>query len=243
MSYSFTDSPETYSFDDGLSPAPTEQVTNQRAVKTDYALGKDSPGAVNIASAISSGNEGELRQQVAQSETVKREAARTDLIKQVAQTAQSAVTPEDVALIRQASALDLRADPSTIFEQAVADRYAKDTLSIKADNSQSVFNRFGYFNPPAASRDVDVFAGVVQSMEYEKNQLENLHGEWSKTSWATAVPQYIGQVVPLLSAYRLHNVLQAAPTSTLLPGDNLGQQISYLKACLLLSGRRRMMLR
>lgn len=228
--YTMEDQGQSYSFDDGLSDVPTEQATQQRVVKTDYALGKDSPGTDALSTAILGGNESHLRDQVAQTEDIKNEAARTSLISQIAQQRGGQLSSDDVGIIQSMSKLELRTDPGTVFEKKMAEKYATDTMAVKGDQSTSVFNRFGYFDPQVATQDVDVYTGVLQSMEYEKAQLENLHGEWSKSSLASSIPQYIGQIVPLLSSWRLHNVLANAPTTSILPGDNLGQQISYLKA-------------
>lgn len=216
------------SFTEAASPVPTDQATVQRTLKTDYALGPESPGATALSQAILSGNESQLRTDVAASETIRNEQARIGVMMKLAQQGQ--LSPEQIDVARHMSGADLNVDAGTVFEKKFAEKYTQDTIQTKGDDSQSIYNRFGYFNPTVASEDVDVYAGVLRSQEYEKNQLENLHGEWEKSSWLSAIPQYAGQLVPLLSAYRLSNVLKDAPTTTILPGDNLGQQISYLKA-------------
>lgn len=229
MAYTFEDpTTQPLSFSDASSPVPSDQATAQRALKTNYALGEDSPGSDALSKAILSGNESQLRSDVATSEGLRNEQARVGVMMKLSQAGK--LGPEEIDVARHLTGVDLSVDPGTVFEKKFAEKYALDTIQTKADDSQSVYNRFGHFDPPAASTDVDIYSNVLKSQEYEKNQLENLHGEWEKTSWMSAVPQYAGQLVPLLSAYRLANVLKNAPTTSVLPGDNLGQQISYLKA-------------
>lgn len=229
MPYSFSDPEQTFSFTDGVSPVPTDVATAQRAVKADYSIGTPlSPGAPAIANTIKQGNEGQYRQDIADHEAVQNDAARTAVLMKLSQA--GPLQPEDIQTVQNLSTADLRPDASTIFEQKFAQKYTADTMNVNSDQPQSPLNRFGYFDAPKASDNVDVFTDLTQRIEEDKTRLENVHADWQQTSWSSAVPQYLAQMVPLLSSYRLHNVLTTAPTTSVLPGENLGEQISYVNS-------------
>ena len=213
------------------STVPTDQATSQRAVKADYGLGKESPGVATLSTAILGGRESDVRNNVANEEALKWDQAKTSLVTKIAASQGGKMTPEDrdfmLALTRQQYQ---SGDASDILEKRFAEKYTNDVVGVHGLNFEGVYQRAGQLAAPAASDALDIMTGVVKSNQYEQTQLENLHSEWQKTSWLSAAPQYVGQVIPLLSAYRLHNAITTAPTTTLLPGTNLGEQIAYLKA-------------
>lgn len=221
---------EAISLSTGTSSVPTQAATTQRAIKADYALGANSPGAEALANSIQSGRENDTRQSVSTEESIRWDQAKTGLIQKIAQQSGRNLTDKEVSVLAEMTRQEYETSPGDIFEKKFAEKYTDDTLQSNASNPNGVIARVSNEKPAEGSEYADVYTDIIRSNEYEKKVLEDLHGEWQQTGWVSALGQYAQQLVPLLSAYRLHDVLSKAPTTSILPGENLGEQIAYLKA-------------
>lgn len=208
---------------------PTTPVASQRAIKADYGLGKTSPGATNLYSGITAGNEQSLRQGGAVDESVDFIQRRNAMIGQIAREHGGNIDPQSMSVLHDMTKADYSTNPKDIFERKFSEQYHTDALKVNENNSQSPVQIALREDPEKVLKMTDVAQHPTMIREYAKTLGEDLHNEWKNTGWGSTAAQYVGQFLPLMSAYNLHNVLQGENTAkSVLPGENLGQGIDHL---------------
>lgn len=225
-----TEPDKKVSFTDTTTPLPpTDPVANQRAIKADYGLGKRSPGATDLYTGIAAGNEYSLRMSSAVDESVDFMQRRNQLISDLARERGADFSPEQLGVLHDMTKADFATNPQDVFERKFAEQYHTDALKVNEGNTQGPIQKGLRENPEETLRLADVSQHPTMIREYAKTLAEDLDNQWNHTGWGSALLQYGGQFLPLLSAARLHNVLgQPNSIKNLLPGDNLGQGIGYL---------------
>jgi hypothetical protein len=218
------------SFDDTTTALPPSMpVASQRAVKADYGLQDKSPGATEIYTGISAGNEVSLRQGGAVDESIDFINRRNAMINEIAKERGGNIDHETLTVLHDMSKADFQTNAEDIFERKFSERYHTDALKVNEQNTQSPIQKGLAEDPVETLRLADVSQHPTMIREYAKTLGENLHNEWKETGWGSATAQFLGQFLPVMSAWNLHNVLQGPNTAkSVLPGDNLGEGIDHL---------------
>lgn len=116
-------------------PIVTPAVAEEKAQRTDYALGKYSPGAQAIYDATISGTESTAREYTSAQERLDLRNKQLELVDRFVEYKRqsgSPITQEDITAIKNLSIDEVAKatnNPSTYFENKFADRWVKDTTS------------------------------------------------------------------------------------------------------------------
>lgn len=97
-----------------------------------------------------------------------------------------------------------------------------------AQSGQSIKRQGVYKNSAQAMREADISQHASLIREFTKGKAIELGREWSETDWLSAAPHYIGQTVPFLRFWRLHNAINGPHVGSIFPGTNLGEQVGHL---------------
>jgi hypothetical protein len=110
------------SFDDTTTALPPSMpVASQRAVKADYGLQDKSPGATEIYTGISAGNEVSLRQGGAVDESIDFINRRNAMINEIAKERGGNIDHETLTVLHDMSKADFQTNAEDIFERKFSD--------------------------------------------------------------------------------------------------------------------------
>lgn len=208
------------------APIPAPAVAKQRALKIGFGTGTD-PAEAHTS--IVSGAEQGARQALAVRDGMELERAKMGFIAEVARANGGNLPPDAYSVLYNMSKTEITSDPTDIFERKFAERFHTTALKVHEQVHNSPIQTALREDPDEVLNLTDLSQHATQTREYAKTLAENLNTEWQNTSWGSASAQFLGQFVPLLSAWNLHNVLQGPNTAkSILPGENLGQGIDHL---------------
>lgn len=212
--------------EDTGSPVPPPKVADQRALKAAYGTPEFNQ---DILPAIQSGGEHAIRQSMAIRDGMEGERQKTALMAQIAAQNGGSLPPEAYSVLYTMSKTDFSSDPNDVFERKFSERFHTTALKVHENVYASPIQKALREDPDETLDLTDLAQHATLTREYAKKLQEDLHTEWQNTGWGSALGQYTGQFLPLLSAWNLHNVLQGPNTAkSILPGENLGQGIDHL---------------
>ena len=204
------------------NPLP-EEVVKQRAEKYSFALGDKSPGVDQITLDISNGVEDVFRQQAAVQKEIELQNTKQKLLQEFASQQDTPLTPEDIAFFTKLSEREL-VDPQTVLENAYARKFAT-SVAARGD----VVEQAKREDPEAVDQTFDVVESIISKKEIAQKHLEELEQQWENAGIVSNVLDYAKTFIPFWSNAHMMNELSGAQSSTsLLPGENILQQMEYL---------------
>lgn len=221
-----TPQPITMEFDPVQKGVPPDAVES-RAQKYDFAMGADSPGIPAIQSDLQSTGGEYVKQQQLNAERLRFEKAKTDALLNIVNSQQG--RPIDNNMVNLVMGMS-RADFNEAEElQSIMETsYAKKFMStlVQIDPSQS-FTKAGEASPEGANVIYDLGEEAIARNEVAHTILDDIVQKKKDQSWPGAIGDFLGVVMPM-SNMRLNNLVKMAPTTSILPGNNVGEQIAYL---------------
>lgn len=201
-----------------------DKVAAKRATKADYGLGELSPGRDALANSVSAGTEETLRATASAQREMKETAAAAKRLLSVA-TKTTPVTQDDVDLVQGQQARK-PIDPGVIFEIGYGERIVTDISAANPDSS-SVHNKATAENPQKAYANMDAASEIIAKGQIVQTLLENKEADYKASPWSVgAVSDIVELAVPLLGAYRTHDIVEQG--GSFLPGSNMEQQVQAL---------------
>lgn len=214
-----------------INQLPSEQTATTKAIKTHIAQDDKSPGFEPIRAAILSGQEGQIREQMAAAKDISDHQTRMDLVQQIAGDRAKAGKPlekEDVENIAALSSVDLRNNPATIIEKEYANRYMTKMAALR--DGKNIINDAAKTQLAEVSDEMNAASNIKMRQEIVKTRIQNEETKWADSSLGSKAWNVAGTFVPLLENYRTHNVVKGAPGSSILPGNNMEDQVQFLWA-------------
>lgn len=216
------------SFDPVQKGVPDAAV-DTRAAKYDFAMGDQSPGVDAISADLRSTGGEYVRQQQASINELKFEQAKLDAVyKMVQSQPEGQPFPDNEVQFIMGMDKQTAADvgnSNSIMETEYAKRYMREIAT--RDEAQS-FDKVGAVAPEAANIALDAGEHAITQNEVAHKILDQIETDQKAQSWPGAIGDFLGVVMPM-SAVRLENLVKQAPTTTVLPGQNVLEQISYLR--------------
>lgn len=203
------------------------EVAQPRATKAHYGLGDQSPGFDALFNGISNGQEDQLRQNIARQYDSYLRLKKMDTVQKMAQEGSDANIENAKALL----AWDSKSDPDTIFEKTYAQKYVStvansDTATTMAslaqdtDRTHEVLNQAQDFTSTQESfKKIEEEAADFYKKQFFSTPTVPMLG-------AKGIQDFITSGLPFISAINKRNI--ATETASILPGDNLDEQITYL---------------
>lgn len=222
---------------EGTKDVPAGAVQN-RAVKYDFALGEDSPGVPSIAAQLQSGNENNLTDILTQRKAIQWETQKQDLISRLLSSASPETSQQDLDFLMGMSAVDAeevananalynrdRQSPNAILETEYGKKFMRTVVN---NDKTSSFFKAEQENPEQANQYLDAFEWGAARNTVAAKLAEEADEAWKNESLGQKALDIGGTLVPVWSNYRLSNVVKQAPATSLIPGTNIQEQISYL---------------
>jgi hypothetical protein len=212
----------TVDFLGGLNQAqiPTPEQAQDKANKMSFALGTMSPGQDPLYESIMSGNYDAEQEKYAMIERQAKAQSRMKSIDGIINDARrngTGLTKDQVTEIEGLSALELdevTKNPDTYFQKKFAERTMEEAVKPFILENQP--------KPPTA--EVESF---IAKTEIAKDLAEYAQMNYEGQSLGAKAYSIASGFVPYLSTYRTHDALKDLPGSSLLKGNNLGEQVAY----------------
>lgn len=211
---------------DQVAAVPPE-VAQPRALKAHFGLGDQSPGYDTLLNGIANGQEPQLRQDIARQYDSYLRLKKMGAVQEIAK--QGALG--DVYQAKALLAWDPKSDPDTIFEKTYAQKY----VSSVAQNEQATTMAALAQDSEHAHSIMDKTQDTVTNQENFKKIQEEAENFSSKQFFGTPTIPMLGakgvediakSLMPFMSAVNMRNIV--TETASLLPGNNLDEQITYL---------------
>lgn len=208
---------------------PNDQMATTNAVKVHVALGDKSPGFEPLKAQLLAGQENDLRQRMAAAKDLADNQLRIELVHKIANDrakANKPFTKDDVDAIEALSTTELRSNPATIIEKEYASRYVDKVAGLRG--GKNLIQEASHTNADGVIQEMDVASNIKMRQEIVKTRIQKLENEWSDSGILSKGANVLGTFVPLLENYRTHNVVKDAKASSILPGNNIDDQVAYL---------------
>lgn len=229
-SVSLTDPEPTFGqvslLDQGQVAAVPPEVANPRALKAHIGLGKDSPGLEVLTSGIANGQEQQLRQDLSQVQKASLRLQKMSALQDIAKDGANANMDEAQALLNWQP----NPNPNTLFEKNFARQYT----TLVADNEKATTMAALAQDANRANQVLDASQDMIAKQELFKKNLEDFEQRQLSLSenQASILSEYpvsstvTSMVTPFMSQLNLRNA--AASTASLLPGNNLEEQVIFV---------------
>jgi hypothetical protein len=203
------------------------ETARDRAFKAHLALGQNSPGIEALNHGIITGKEDEFRRQAHLDAQLRLRRDQVNHVNTLARAKQGPLSDEEREFVLGMSQVDFEAfagDPNTIWET----EYGKEFVNKIATMDQELLERTMADNPDSALDMMDASSFVIARQEIARKLVEDLQAQVKGTSWGEYIPEFIGNIAPVLPWYRTQNAINEAPTTSFLPGNNMQEQFEYL---------------
>lgn len=226
------------SFDTQSSPTVGIQDTltaQERAIKYDYALGKEynSPGKQALFTSITSGTEDYERYKVSLDESLKLQQARLDIVDRfISDNSSKGIKPsqDDVNKIMSLGSQDVintLSNPDTIMEKLYARRVLNDTTTLSED--KGVLSDALSENQEVVDSAFDIGEFIIAKKEAFQRILEHKSQEYNELNgWGKASSVVASAFVPFYSSVMSVDAIKEAPTTSYFKGTNIEEQMAYL---------------
>lgn len=213
-----------------ITPTLDPYAVEQKAQKTNFALGPDSPGLDVLRQNFWQSQDGPLRDRVALNEQLKGQQIKQQLISSlIADSNRTGVpmTVDDEKLILALTTEELK-DPKTILEKLYARRMVNALTIMSAANWQSTLQESLGESPDKTYRLMDAYQDVFTKQEIAHELKRQADAEYESVKWSQAIAETAIQFVPGYNWLRFRTTLTGAGELSAMLGDKLEQYYERL---------------
>lgn len=203
-------------------PFLTDNVAEQRAAKYHLALGNKSPGYEDIFTTIKSGREDTFRKTLANEDVLRTKQIQLQVLSSMAEQGQ--LTEENEEFVRTLT-FPPDIDPDTYLERQYAKFILQKTMTFDED---SPVPRAVDESLEEVNQLFDAGEHIITIKEGGQKILEEIQGEYEKKGFFGKAYEVAELFVPFRTWINFNDAIEGAPTSALLPGENLRQQMTYI---------------
>lgn len=198
------------------------------ASRADLALDKASPGMDVIKNAILQGDTERYQELARRDAIVKFEDTKLLLAREVIRNAEGREpTPQEADAFMSLSLAQAEAGQSqTIIEQNFARKYVT-TASVLDPEDDSLDNAVAE-DEAAANNIMDIAESATTRNVIAQDKLTEITDELAKTGIVDKAWDFAENMIPFKSMWNFHDLTKGAPTSSILTGNNVEEQIAYL---------------
>lgn len=213
------------SLSDGSEPSHTPEFNDAQSAKLHVALGPQSPGLDVVSSAMSSGNAGDYRRLLADTEVLRQQEVRSDILSSILQADPSQITPEVIGVVQGLSNTEVQSpDLRGIIERKYAETY---TNTAAASLENDLLEEAHAANPEATAALLDRTEVLSFKKNYAATALDEIQADRQEQSWAGTVFNVVENMV--LGQYQTYDQVDDGQFVTaVMPGQNKEQQYAYL---------------
>jgi hypothetical protein len=225
-----TDSPQDDTIDlaspNPVSIVPETKETERRAKEAHYALGEKSPGENVLRSAIAAGDEAPLRDYAFWQREMDFRKEKLGIIDRLSRANQGPISIEDQEFIMGLSKEEIETNPGVVWETEFGRRVMLDMASAGYMDGYKVETKKGAVD--MAEAPTEFGAEAIAKTRIANKLYGDMAAKWKSQSFVDKALDFGGAIVPGLQYYRTYNAVNQAPTTSLLLGNNVEEQIQYL---------------
>lgn len=209
-------------------PVPQSAILN-RAARVDFALGDKSPGVPSIIDSMRTGDEGRLRQQAMLDEQADFVQHKHDMTMSLIKDSPQGINPDEADFVNNLSLTDFKnyRNKDTILEQKYGEQVVR---SVYSSDPNQTLSKAEAINAEAAHQGMDITENEATKQEILKSEVEQVNDDLSKQGIFSKALDIGADMIPFYGSFYLTNLVRRAPLTSLLPGDNLLEQITYLRS-------------
>lgn len=185
--YSLEDDEQTLNLTgDTPIPVPRPDVIKTRAAKVAYSYG-DASRQTEVETGINAGEEGRLRQEAADADTLDFLKQKNDMIRKVMSERGGNMSPEELSVLQSMTKSDYQSDPKSIFERKFATKFIVDAARPFNHDVLSPQEKAFKAAPEAAQRGLDIYEDSLMTQEFAKKTLQDLIAEGDQMGVVSSV--------------------------------------------------------
>lgn len=209
-------------------PVPQSAIPN-RAARVDFALGDKSPGVPSIIDSMRTGDEDRLRQQVMLDEQADFVQHKHDMTMSLIKNSPQGINPDEADFVNNLSLTDFKnyRNKDTILEQKYGEQVVR---SVYSSDPNQTLSKAEAINAEAAHQGMDITENEATKQEILKSEVEQVNDDLSKQGIFSKALDIGADMIPFYGSFYLTNLVRRAPLTSLLPGDNLLEQVTYLRS-------------
>lgn len=201
----------------GPTVAVPQEIAQPRALKAHIGLGKISPGVETLTSGIANGQEPQMRQDLALVQAASLRDQKMSALQWMAQQPNPDMDQAKALLDWQPNP-----DPTTLFEK----NYGREYTTKVANNEPRVVQEALQQDTESTHKLLDVTQDLIANQESFKKITQETEDYFSAQNLGMKRKQLTAGLMPFASAAMLRNIVVSTPS--LLPGNNLEEQVTYL---------------
>lgn len=218
------------------SPDVPLNVSDNRATKAHFAMHDQSPGLDMLKAEFASGGENDVRRRLATNRQIADNESALASLQQVSKT-EGPLTPEDTNYVLN-TVRTKPVDPSTVLEKEFARKFASFGTTIRPETN-SVFAKGWKYAPGETAFEQNLATDIIARKEIANTIYEQAEQRWKNTPWLnnsiiigdkdmSATDAIIRSLIPFNSWVQMRNALKGVTTNSILPGNNMAEQIEGL---------------
>jgi hypothetical protein len=212
---------------ESVSATLPEETAKKRALKVKVAFsGEDQPPSYeDILRDVQSNREDRLRDRLAQSEAIKKQGLKQQIIREVVDSGDS--SPEALTFLQSLSLEDIT-QPEGILEKKYAEW--RMNMGLSSDESGTV-DRALEANPDAVNERVDSSVDRLHRKERMQAFRDRMDAQYQQTGWGRTAIDFVSDMVPGFTAVEDRNLLpDNVQVSGFMPGEARRSQIRDMAA-------------
>lgn len=213
-------------FKPNVAPVTPPESLQGKAEKYDFTLGDDSPGVQSLSSELGSTGDARIREALANKKAIEFEREKLNMVQTMAATQKGPVTQQEADFVLGLTQADVSqmVDASTVFETEYAKKFAEQVI---LNDRNRVFWDAQQESPEQANEIVDKYQWGIARNQIIQTYQEDLERRKANSGWVSSTWDTVEGILPGASL-RKRNLVNEAPASSLLPGNNLSEQYRYL---------------
>lgn len=214
----------TLDFSAQKKAVPTTNIETT-AQKYDLALGEDSPGVEAVTAELVNHNKPVLDTRLHAARARDFERTKNSMMEQFIKTQNRALTVEELNFFAGMTEADYNESPDNIMESTYAKKYLQTVIT---HDKEAAFEKSESVAPEATNQALDVFQEMAARQNIIHTVMNEIDDAEKEQSWGGYLADMgVVGLVPL-QQLRLNDLVTKAPTTSVIPGNNLMEQVVYL---------------
>ena len=194
------------------------------AERSHLALGQDSPGVDVLQNSVRQGDMARYEELAQRRNVMNFEETKLQLARDVVRQSEGREPNQDEvdAIMGLSLAQAEAGNAETVIQENFAKKYISTAMSadIEDDSIDT--------DPEVSNRAMDIAESAVTRNVIAQDKLSQIQKDLNDQGIFDKAWDFAEQLVPFKSMYNFHDLVNAAPTSSILTGNNLEEQIAYL---------------
>lgn len=220
--------PGNFDFKPPGNPVPESAIPN-RAARVDFALGDKSPGVPSIINTMRTDGEDPLRKQAMLNEQADYIQHKHDMMMSLIHNSPEGINPQEADFVNNLSLSEFQnyRNKDTILEQKFGEKVVR---SVYASDPNQTLLKAEAINAEAAHGAMDIHENEATKQGMLAKEVEDVNDALAKQGYVSKALDIAADMVPFWGTFKLTNLVRRAPLTSLLPGNNMLEQVTYVRS-------------